>query len=80
MDFKIIMDLLTKANVNQEAIYDLVSEASRIDLTNEENLRMIIRKGAGLANRTLSDDQENKIVTLLKEKGISQDLFKTLKN
>lgn len=78
MDFKNIIDLIARANINQEAMYDLVREASSLDLREEENLRTIIRKGCGLANKTLSQDQEDRIVKLLKDKGITPDLFKLL--
>lgn len=79
MDFKSIIDLIARSNVNQEAMYELVSEASTLDLNDEDNLRLIIRKGCGLANKTLSKEQEDKIVKMLKDKGITPDLFKLLK-
>lgn len=79
MDFKSIIDLIAKSNVNQEAMYELVSEAATLDLNDEENLRMIIRKGCGLANKTLSASQEDRIIKMLKDKGITPDLFKLLK-
>lgn len=79
MDFKNIIDLIARSNINQEAMYELVSEASSLDLNNEDNLRLVIRKGCGLANKTLSKEQEDKIVKLLKDKGITPDLFKLLK-
>ena len=79
MDFKNIIDLIARSNINQEAMYELVSEASTLDLNDEDNLRLIIRKGCGLANKTLSTEQEDKIVKMLKDKGITPDLFKLLK-
>lgn len=79
MDFKNIIDLIARSNVNQEAMYELVSEAATLDLNDEENLRMIIRKGCGLANKTLSSSQEDKIIKMLKDKGITPDLFQLLK-
>lgn len=79
MDFKNIIDLISRSNVNQEAMYELVSEAATLDLNDEDNLRLIIRKGCGLANKTLSQAQEDKIVKMLKDKGITPDLFNLLK-
>lgn len=78
MDFKSIIDLISKSNVNSEAMYELVREASSLDLKDEENIRIIIRKGCGLANKSISIEQEDKIVKLLKEKGITPDLFSLL--
>ena len=43
MDFKTIIDLLSKSNINLEAMYELVGEASSLDLREEDNLRKIIR-------------------------------------
>ena len=39
MDFKTIIDLLSRSNINQEAMYELVGEASSLDLREEDNLR-----------------------------------------
>ena len=79
MDFKTIIDLLSRSNINQEAMYELVGEASTLDLTDESNLRSIIRKGASIANKTISIEQEDKLIALLKEKGITTDLLNILK-
>lgn len=79
MDFKNIIDLIARSNIDQEAMYDLVREASSLDLNDEENLRSVIRKGCGLANKTLSTEQEDRIVMLLKDKGITPELFRLLK-
>ncbi len=78
MDFKTIIDLISKSNINSEAMYDLVREASSLDLNDENNLRLIIRKGCGLANKSISVAQEDKIIKLLKDKGITPDLFQLL--
>ena len=79
MDFKTIIDLLSRSNINQEAMYELVGEASSLDLSKEENLRTIIRKGAEIANKTIPIEQEDKLIELLKEKGITTDLLKIIK-
>ncbi len=79
MDFKTIIDLLSKSNINQEAMYELVGEASTLDLREEDNLRKIIRKGAMIANKTIPIEQEDKIIEILKEKGITTDLLNILK-
>lgn len=79
MDFKSIIDLLSKSNINQEAMYELVGEASSLDLSDETNLRSIIRKGAAIANKTIPLEQEDKLIEILKEKGITTDLLNFLK-
>ena len=79
MDFKTIIDLLSRSNINQEAMYELVGEASSLDLSDESNLRTIIRKGANIANKTITIEQEDKLIALLKEKGITTDLLNILR-
>ena len=79
MDFKTIIDLLSRSNINQEAMYELVGEASSLDLSDEANLRTIIRKGANIANKNISIEQEDKLIALLKEKGITTDLLSILR-
>ena len=79
MDFKTIIDLLSRSNINQEAMYELVGEASTLDLSDETNLRTIIQKGAMIAGKTIPTEQEDKIVSLLKEKGITTDLLGLLR-
>ena len=79
MDFKTIIYLLSKSNINQEAMYELVGEASTLDLREEDNLRKIIRKGAMIANKTIPMEQEDRIIEILKEKGITTDLLNVLK-
>ena len=79
MDFKGIIDLLSKSNINQEAMYELVGEASTMDLSDEGNLRKIIQKGAMVAGKEIPIEQENKIIDILKEKGISTDLLNVFK-
>ena len=79
MDFKTIIDLLSRSNINQEAMYELVGEASTLDLRDEANLRLIIQKGAKIAGKTIPTEQEDKLIILLKEKGITTDLLNILK-
>lgn len=79
MDLKKIIELLSKSNINNEAVYELISEASKMDLSKEENQRILIQKGAKLANRNISPEMEDRIIAILKEKGISNDLFNYVK-
>ena len=79
MDFRLLIDMLTKANINSEKIYDLVKAASSLDLSKEENQRILIREGAKLANKNLTKEMEDKIILILKEKGISSDLLNYVK-
>ncbi len=79
MDLSSILSLLEKANINTNEVQDLIYEASRLDLSNEDNVRSLIRKSAKLANKDISIEKENQIISILKEKGISSDLFSLLR-
>lgn len=79
MDFKKILDLLSSSNIKVDEVYALVNEASSLDLSDEGNQRSLIRQACKIANKTLSSDDENRLLEILKEKGISQELFDTLK-
>lgn len=79
MDINSILNMLDKANINSTEVQNLIFEASRLDLTNDDNIRLLIRKSAKLANREISEEKEDKIIAILKEKGISSDLFNFLK-
>ncbi len=79
MDFRKIIDLLSKSNINNEAIYALIAEASSMDLSKEENQRLLIQKGAQLANKKLTVEMEDKIIKILQEKGISSELLNYVK-
>lgn len=79
MDFNKIMDLLTKSNVNSEAISSLINEASKMDLSDEDSQRELIRMGAQVTGKKLSKEMEDKIIAIIKDKGISNDLFNYVK-
>lgn len=79
MDFKRVFDLLMKSNINSEDVSKLIAEASSMDLTNEDNQRLLIRKGCSLAKKEISPEAEDQIIAILKENGISNDLFSYIK-
>lgn len=79
MDFNKIIDLLTKSNVNSEAISSLINEASKMDLSDEDSQRELIRMGAQVTGKKLSKEMEDKIIAIIKDKGITNDLFNYVK-
>lgn len=76
MDFSNIMDLILKSNIRNEDITALISKASSMDLSDEDNQRVLIREATTLANKEITPELEDKIIDILKEKGISNELFK----
>lgn len=75
MDFKNVFDVINKYNIDKNDVLELVEEAKTIDLSDEDNLRYVIRKGANLAHKDLSDEDEDKIMEIIKERGVSPDLL-----
>lgn len=75
MDFKNVFDVINKYNIDKNDVLELVEEAKTIDLSDEDNLRYVIRKGAKLAHKDLSDEDEDKIMEIIKERGVSLDLL-----
>lgn len=75
MDFKKVFDVINKYNIDKNDVLELVEEAKTIDLSDEDNLRYVIRKGAKLAYKDLSNDDEDKIMEIIKERGVSPDLL-----
>lgn len=78
MDFTKIIDLLSKSNIDNDGIYKLIALASQMDLSNEDNQRMVIREGAKLANKNIDKSTEDKIIEIIRQKGISSELFNNL--
>lgn len=78
MDFKKVFDVINKYNIDRNDVLDLVEEAKTIDLSDEDNLKYIIRKGAKLAGKELSSEDEDKILEIIKERGVSPDLLNLL--
>ena len=56
MDFKKIMDLISSSNIDTTKMYELISMASDLDLTDEDNQRILIQKGFELANKDIDID------------------------
>ena len=79
MDINTIIDLLARSNIDNEKLTALISLASTLDLTDEENQRLLIRKSCEVANKDLNLQAEDNIINIIKEKGISNDLFKYVK-
>ena len=75
MDFQKVFDVINKYNIDKNEVLDLVEEAKTLDLSDEDNLRYVIQKGAKLANKTLSLEDEEKIMDIIKQRGISPDLL-----
>ena len=78
MDFKKIFDVINKYDIDRNEVLDLVEEAKTLDLSDEENVRYLIRKGTKLAKKDLTQEDEDKILNIIRQRGINPDLLDLL--
>ena len=70
-----IWDFIAEKNIEPQDILELVEEVKKIDTSDEENLRRIIRKVSVLARKNISIEQENKLVAKIQADGIDFSLL-----
>ena len=80
MDFSKLIDIISKTNISSDKIQELILMASKMDLSNEENQWILIREGAKVAKKEMTPELEDKMIDLIREKGISNELFKYVRN
>ena len=80
MDFSKLIDIISKTNISSDKIQELIVMASKMDVSNEDNQRIWIREGAKVANKEMTPELEDKMIDLIREKGISNELFKYVRN
>lgn len=78
MDINKIFEVMEKNNIDQEKIFELAKEAKEIDLKDDDQIRSLIKKGGNLAGREITEDKEEKMIELIKEKGITPELLDLL--
>jgi hypothetical protein len=67
-----------KTKVKREDILKLAKEVSGTDLTDEDNLRSLIKRVALLAGREVSEEKTEHIISAVKKDKIPKDFKKTL--
>ena len=70
-----IWDFIAEKNIEPQDILELVEEVKKIDTSDEENLRRIIRKVGILARKNITPEQENKLVAKIQTDGIDFSLL-----
>lgn len=67
-----------KTNVKKEDIFKLANDLQKKDLNNEEDMRSFIRTVAKMTNQTLDQRKIDKLVKIMKNKDILNDVEKMI--
>ena len=70
-----VLNFIAENNIEPSALFELVDKVQKMDLTNEDSIRRVIRDVSKLANRPVDKNQENKIVQEIMRNGINDNLF-----
>lgn len=76
MNFGKIMDLISENNINPEDVIRLVEKVKNSDLSDEHNVRSIVKEASKLAKKEVDPLKEDALVKKIMNDGISEDLFK----
>ncbi len=75
MDFSKVWDFIADKNIEPKDILAIVEEVKKMDVSDEENLRKLIRKISVLANKEISYDKETILVKKIQKDGIDLSLL-----
>ncbi len=77
MNFNKVMNFISENNIQPEAVFMLVDKIKNLDLSNEDNIRQVIKDVSNLAGRNLDKAEENKLVRDIMANGVNENIFKT---
>lgn len=69
------LNFISENNIQPEALFSLVNQVQRMDLSDETNIRQIIRAVGDMAHRKIDKAQEDRIVHEILKKGVNEDIF-----
>ncbi len=75
MNLNNILSIMGDENIDKQEIFKLVDDVRNLDLTNEDNVRTVIRRASAIANRDISQEKEDEIVSRLATDGMPQNFF-----
>ena len=78
MNFNKALQFITDNNIQPEAVFELVEKVKNMDLSNEENIRNVIRDVSKLAGKPIDKAQEDNIVREIMKNGVNDNLFNML--
>lgn len=78
MNFNKALQFISDNNIQPEAVFELVEKVKNMDLSNEENIRNVIRDVSKLAGKPIDRAQEDNIVREIMKNGVNDNLFNML--
>jgi len=70
-----VLNFISENNIEPSSLFQLVEKVQTMDLSSDESIRKVVRDVSRLANRPISQQQENKIVQEIMNNGINDNLF-----
>ena len=78
MNFNKALQFITDNNIQPEAVFELVEKVKNMDLSNETNIRNVIRSVAQLVGKNLDKSAEDNIVREILKNGVNENIFNML--
>ena len=78
MNINKALNFISENNISPNEVFKLVEKVKNLDLSNEANIRSVIRDVAKLAGKPIDKNKENYIVKEIMKNGISDNLFNYL--
>lgn len=69
------LNFISENNIQPEALFSLVNQVQRMDLSDETNIRQIIRAVGDMAHRKIDKSQEDRIVHEILKNGVNENIF-----
>ena len=75
MNFNKALQFITDNNIQPEAVFELVEKVKSMDLSDETNIRSVIRDVAKLAGKNIDKAAEDNIVREILKNGVNENIF-----
>ena len=75
MNFSKALQFISDNNIQPDAVFSLVEKVRNMDLSDENNVRKVIREVSKLAGKPIDKVQENKIVREIMKNGVNDNLL-----
>jgi hypothetical protein len=78
LNFNKALQFITDNNIQPEAVFELVEKVKTMDLSDENNIRNVIKDVSKLAGKPIDKAQEDNIVREIMKNGVNDNLFNML--